>query len=64
MIIFTEVASVFLKGFRYNKISLAGMIIISISFPLLVPFPRSYSINIYDIIFQKKTYPAPDTINK
>ena len=36
MLKYTEVASVFLKGFRRNNVSLAGMIIISISFPLLV----------------------------
>ena len=36
MIKFSEAASVFLKGFRRNRVSLAGMIIISISFPLLV----------------------------
>jgi len=36
MIKFTEAASVFLKGFRRNKVSLTGMIIISVTFPLLI----------------------------
>jgi hypothetical protein len=36
MIKFTEAASIFLKGFRRNKVSLTGMIIISVTFPLLI----------------------------
>jgi len=36
MLKFTEAASVFLKGFRRNKVSLTGMIIISVTFPLLI----------------------------
>ena len=36
MIKFTEAASIFFKGFRRNKVSLAGMIIISVTFPLLI----------------------------
>lgn len=36
MIHFRDAASIFLKGFRRNKVSLAGMIIISVTFPLLI----------------------------
>lgn len=36
MIKFTEAASIFFKGFRRNKVSLTGMIIISVTFPLLI----------------------------
>lgn len=36
MIKFTEAASIFLKGFRRNKVSLTGMIVISVTFPLLI----------------------------
>lgn len=36
MIHFKEAISIFFKGFRRNRVSLAGMIIISISFPLLL----------------------------